>query len=137
MSHDELPSLEIAFPGPVRDEGVAAIIDGRKTALTGLREIYEHAAEPLPQAGQRYRVLDSRGRSATVIELTEVRVVPLREIDDEFARSEGRGYAGVAEWRAAHEELFQSDQMSRFLGYTPVVDGDTIVVAERFRVVPE
>ncbi|WP_445526011.1 ASCH domain-containing protein [Streptomyces cyslabdanicus] len=135
MGHDDLPTLELAFPGPERDRGVAAILDGRKTALTGLLEIYEHAEEAVPQTGQRFSVLDSDGRPAVTIELVDVRVVPMKEIDDDFARAEGRGYSDVAEWRAAHEEFFRSDGVCAFLGRTPVIDEGTLVVAERFRVV--
>ncbi|MCO5973343.1 ASCH domain-containing protein [Actinoallomurus soli] len=135
MAHDDLPTLELAFPGPLRDSGVAAILNGEKTALTGLLEIYEHAGEAVPEAGQRFAVLDSDGRTAVVIELVDVRVVPIKEIDDEYARAEGRGYADAAEWRAAHEEFFRSEGVSEFLGHTPVIDDATLVVAERFRVV--
>ncbi|GAB3965264.1 hypothetical protein GCM10029978_027610 [Actinoallomurus acanthiterrae] len=135
MGNDDLPALELAFPGPERDRGVAAILSGHKTALTGLHELYEHAGEAVPRTGQRYSVLDSDGRPAVTIELVEVRVVPIKEIDDDFARAEGRGYADVAEWRAAHEEFFRSDGVSEFLGRTPVIGDDTLVVAERFRVV--
>ncbi|MER6034023.1 ASCH domain-containing protein [Streptomyces sp. NPDC001835] len=135
MGHDDLPTLEIAFPGPERDRGVEAVLAGRKTALTGLLEIYEHAGEAVPVPGQRFSVLDSDGRPAVTIELVDVRVVPVKEIDEDFARAEGRGYADVAEWRAAHEEFFRSDGVSEYLGHTPVIDDDTLVVAERFRVV--
>lgn len=132
---DDLPALELAFPGPERDRGVAAILDGRKTALTGLLEIYEHAGEAVPRTGGRFSVLDSEGRPAVTIELVEVRVVPIKDIDDAFARAEGRGYADVAEWRTAHEEFFRSEGVSGFLGRTPVIDDETLVVAQRFRVV--
>ncbi len=135
MGHDDLPTLELAFPGPDRDRGVAAILSGQKTALTGLLEMYEHAGEAVPQTGQRFSVLDSEGRSAVTIELVDVRVVPVKDIDDDFARAEGRGYSDVAQWRVAHEKFFQSDGVSEFLGRRPVVDDDTLVVAERFRVV--
>lgn len=135
MGHDELRTLELAFPGPERDRGVAAILSGQKTALTGLLEIYEHAGEAVPQTGQRFSVLDSEGRSAVTIELVDVRVVPVVDIDDDFARAEGRGYSDVAQWRAAHKEFFQSDDVSAFLGRTAAFDDDTLVVAERFRVV--
>ncbi|MFE9424644.1 ASCH domain-containing protein [Kitasatospora sp. NPDC006697] len=133
MDHDDLPTLELAFPGPERDRGVAAIRSGEKTALTGLLEIYQHAGEALPQPGQRFSVLDSDGRPAVTIEVTEVRVVPMAEVDDEFARAEGRGYADAAQWRAAHEAFFRSEGVVEFLGRPPAIDGRTLVVAERFR----
>jgi uncharacterized protein YhfF len=58
MASDDLPVLELAFPGPERDSGVAAILAGEKTALTGLLQIYEHEGEPVPQPGQRFSVLE-------------------------------------------------------------------------------
>jgi uncharacterized protein YhfF len=135
MDSGRLPALELAFPGPERDSGVAAILAGRKTALTGLLQILEHAAEPVPKSGQRFSVLDSAGQPAAVIELTEVRVVPISEVDDEYARAEGRGYADAAEWRRAHEDFFCSEAIAEFLGAAPVIDDGTLVVTERFRLV--
>jgi uncharacterized protein YhfF len=137
MGQDDLPVLELAFPGPERDRGVAAIRRGEKTALTGLVEIYEHAGEAVPEVGQRYSVVDSAGAHAVTIELVEVRVVAMREVGDDFAHAEGRGYADAAAWRVAHQEFFRSEGVSEFLGRTPEIDGDTLVVAERFRVVAE
>jgi uncharacterized protein YhfF len=135
MTADDLPVLELAFPGPLRDSGVAAILTGEKTALTGLLQIHEQAGETVPRAGQRFSVIDSAGRPAAVIELTEVRVVPISTIDDEYARAEGRGYADAAEWRRAHEDFFRSDGVAQFLGAVPVIDDDTLVVTERFRLI--
>jgi uncharacterized protein YhfF len=132
MTSGDLPALELAFPGPERDSGVAAILRREKTALTGLLQILEHAGEAVPQAGQRFSVLDSAGRPAAVIELTEVRVVPISAVDDDYARAEGRGYADAAEWRTAHEKFFRSEGIAAFLGEIPLIDDSTLVVTERF-----
>jgi uncharacterized protein YhfF len=137
VSRDELPTIELGFPGPERDGGVAAILSGHKTALTGLLQILEFEDEPVPVPGQRYSVLDSNGTSAAIIELTEVQVVPICAVDDEYAEAEGRGYANAIEWRKAHEEFFQSDGVRAYLGTTPNVGDDTPVVTERFRLVVE
>ncbi|KAB2365396.1 ASCH domain-containing protein [Actinomadura montaniterrae] len=130
---DDLPPLELAFPGPERDRGVAAVLTGEKTAFTGLLEIHEKAGEPVPAPGDRFAVLDSGGRPAAAIELTEVRVVPITEIDDAYARAEGRGYVGAAEWRADHERFFRSEGVAEFLGRRPEITDGTLVVAQRFR----
>ena len=50
---DQPEPLELGFPGPQRDRGVAAIRDGSKTAFTGLLEIIERAGEAVPEPGQR------------------------------------------------------------------------------------
>jgi uncharacterized protein YhfF len=132
--HD-LPVLELAFPGPLRDSGVAAILTGAKTSLTGLLQLYERAGESLPRAGDRFCVVDSAGQPAAVIEVTDVRVVPISAIDDDYARAEGRGYADAAEWRAAHEEFFRGEGITEILGAPALIDDSTLLVAERFRLV--
>lgn len=133
----ELPVLELGRPGPERDQGIAAIRSGTKTALTGLLEILQHEGEPVPVPGQQFLLIDSAGKPALVIELTEVAVVPVSEVGDGFAHAEGRGYADAAAWRAAHEELFTSPEVTAYLGFTPVIDDGTLVVTERFRMVSD
>ncbi len=124
---------EFAYPGPLRDRLVAAILDGRKTATTGLLLAYEQEGEPLPVAGERSVVVDSGDRPVAVIEVTEVRVVPLGEVPLAHVRDEGEGHETVAEWRAAHEEFWLGEESQAALGAF-TVDDTTAVVLERFRV---
>ncbi|MFC7218973.1 ASCH domain-containing protein [Streptomyces polyrhachis] len=137
-THDpaSLPTAEFAFPGPLRDRLVAAILTGAKTATTGLLADYEHEGEPLPQVGHRAVVVDSADRPVAVIEVTAVRVVPLAEVDLAHAVDEGEGHATVAGWRAAHERFWHSEQLRAALGDPGfTVDDTTPVVLERFRLV--
>ena len=133
----ELPEMELGEARAGRDQGIAAIRSGTKTALTGLLEILEHEGEPVPVPGQRVLLIDSAGKPALIIELTEVAVVTVSEVGDGFAHAEGRGYADAAAWRAAHEELFTSPEVTAYLGFTPVFHDGTLVVTEQFRVVGE
>ena len=64
-----------------------------------------------------------------------VEYLPMSEVDDEYAHAEGRGYADAAAWRQAHEEFFTSPGIREFLGATPAIDADTLVVTERFRLI--
>jgi uncharacterized protein YhfF len=57
MSFDKLPVAEFAFPGPLRDQLVAAILAGDKTTTSGLAAGYEEAGDPLPQPGLRQEIL--------------------------------------------------------------------------------
>ncbi|WP_411141770.1 ASCH domain-containing protein [Streptomyces sp. x-80] len=133
---ESLPKAEFAFPGPLRDRLVAAVLDGSKTATTGLLAEYEHAGEPLPSVGARSTVVDSDDRPVAVIEVTEARVVPLREVDIAHAVDEGEGCTTVDGWRADHEEFWHSEEMRRALGDPRfTVHDTTAVVLERFRVV--
>lgn len=134
---DDLPPYELAFPGPLRDKLVAAVLSGAKTSTSGLFREYEAEGEALPQAGERFALLDSEERRIAVVEVTDVRVLPLAEVDLRHALDEGEGYESVAQWRAAHEKFWKSEKLREFLKDPEfVVDDDTLVVAERFRVLP-
>jgi uncharacterized protein YhfF len=131
---EDLPVAEFAFPGPLRDQLVAAILDGRKTTTSGLVADYEHEKEPLPHPGLRQAVIDSAGQRVAVIEITAVRVLRLADVDLAHAVGEGEGYATVAEWRAGHERFWHSAELRESLGDPGfTVDDDTLVVAETFR----
>ncbi|MFH8973235.1 ASCH domain-containing protein [Streptomyces sp. NPDC017890] len=131
-----LPRAEFAFPGPLRDQLVAAILDGSKTSTTGLVVDYEHEGDPLPEVGSREVVVDSQDRPVAVIEVTGVRVVPLGQVDLAHAVDEGEGYTSVAEWRAGHERFWHGEEMRAALndpGFS--VDDTTPAVLQRFRLV--
>ncbi|WP_274556425.1 ASCH domain-containing protein [Streptomyces spiramyceticus] len=134
--HSSLPPCLLAFPGPLRDRLVAAVLSGEKVSTTGLLAEYEAEKEELPPVGERSLVIDSDGRGVAVIELTEVRVLALGDVDLQHALDEGEGYDSVAAWRAGHERFWHSEEMREALGDPGFVVNDaTMVVAERFRVV--
>lgn len=134
MPPEDLPVVEFAFPGPLRDQLVAAILAGDKTTTTGLVADYEHEGEPLPWAGLRQAVIDSAGNRVAVIETTAVQVIRLADVDLAHAVGEGEGYASVAEWRAGHEQFWHSAEYRAALGDPGfTVDDDTLVVAVAFR----
>ncbi|MFD3944000.1 ASCH domain-containing protein [Streptomyces sp. NPDC058579] len=131
-----LKPFELAFPGPLRDTLVAAVLSGDKTSTTGLVVEYEAAGEELPRVGERWALVDSAERPVAVVETTEVRVLPVGEIDLRFAIDEGEGYTTVAEWRTAHNGFWHGAAMREFLGDPEFTVTDaTMAVAERFRVV--
>lgn len=132
----DLPRAHFAFPGPLRDRLVAAVLAGSKTSTTGLLVEYELEREPLPQVGDRSVLIDSHDRPLAVLEVTSLRVAALAEVDLAHARDEGEGHQTVAQWRDAHERFWHSSQMRAALGDPdPTVDDATRVVLERFRVV--
>ncbi|QHY94657.1 ASCH domain protein [Streptomyces sp. S4.7] len=133
---EPLPPFLLAFPGPLRDQLVAAVLRGEKVSTTGLLAEYEAEKEELPPVGERSALIDSQGREVAVTELTEVRVLPLGQVDLQHALDEGEGYESVEAWRAGHEAFWHSDEMRDALGDPSfTVHDGTLVVAERFRVV--
>ncbi len=136
MSSEDLPIVEFAFPGPLRDQLVAAIVAGTKTTTTGLVADYENENEPLPRPGLRQAVADSAGNPVAVIETTEVQVLRLGDVDLAHALREGEGYTSLPEWRAGHERFWHSAEMRAALGDPEfTVNDDTLVVTQTFRLV--
>src|SRR5690606_579834 len=133
----DLPVSEYAFPGPLRDQLVGAILSGEKTSTTSLVAGYELEGEPLPAVGDRGIVIDSAGEPVCVEEITEVRIVRLADVDLEHAIAEGEGYTTVAAGRAGHEEFWHSSEFRGEMGDANfTVDDDTRAVLVRFRVLP-
>ncbi|MDT7728680.1 MAG: hypothetical protein QOI21_5256 [Actinomycetota bacterium] len=129
-----METVEFAFPGPLRDALVASILRGDKTSTSALAVHYD--GEELPRVGERLSVVDSAERGVAVIEVTEVRLLPLSEVDVEHAIAEGEDYSTVAGWRAEHEKFWHSPEVREELGDPEfTVTDDSIVVAWRFRLV--
>jgi len=138
MDAGRLSVGEFAFPGPLRDQLVAAILDGAKTTTTGLLDDYERDGEPLPRPGDREVVVDSAGAPVALIEIVAVRVIRVADIDLRHALGEGEGYASVADWRAGHEAFWHSAEMREYVGDPAfTVNDDTLAVATEFRVVAD
>jgi uncharacterized protein YhfF len=136
MSVPELPLAEFAFPGPLRDRLVAAVLSGEKVATAGLLEEYRREGIATAEPGRRELVVDSAGRGVAVIEIAEVDVKRMGDVDLAFAIDEGEGFSSVEEWHEAHVRFFTSPAMVAALGDPPVeVDENTLVVCSRFRVV--
>lgn len=134
----DLEASEFAFPGPLRDRLVAAILDGTKTSTTSLEVEYLREGEPLPRVGSRQRLLDSAERSVAVIEITDVSTAPLSDIDLDHAIAEGEGFTTVAEWRRGHEAYWHGTEFRGYIGDPAfTVDDATRAVLERFRVIQD
>lgn len=134
MNLDGLPRAEFGFPGPLRDQLVAAILSGAKTSTSALVLGYELANEPLPRVGELAAVVDSEDRRVAAIELTEVRIVRLADVDLQHVLDEGEGDESVARWRAGHETFWHSAEVRAELGDPGfTVNDDTLVLAQRFR----
>lgn len=128
-----LPVMEFAFPGPLRDQLVAAVLSGAKTTTTGLFL----PDEPLAEVGQQLVVVDSDNRVVAVIEMTDVRVVRLADVDLRHAIDEGEGDESVAQWRANHEKFWHSKEVRAEMGADFQVHDDTLVAVQRFRLVTD
>jgi len=130
--------MEFAFPGPLRDELIAAVLRGEKTATAGLLSDFERDGDRIPEPGERQVVVDSWLQPVAILETVEARIIRCGDVDERFARDEGEGFESVADWRAAHERFWHgyADEIRAHLGDPEwQVTDDTLIVAERFRLV--
>ena len=133
----ELPVSEYAFPGPLRDQLVAAILSGEKTSTTSLVVQYELEGEPLPAVGDRAVVIDSNDAPVCIEEITEVREVRVADVDLAHAIAEGEGFTTVAEWRHGHERFWHGEEFRAVMGDPDfTVDDETQAVLVTFRALP-
>jgi uncharacterized protein YhfF len=103
------------------DELLDLVMKGVKTATCSTQD------EPnISAPGERWIVLDGRGRAACVIESTEVTYRRFDEVDAAFAHDEGEGDRSLAHWREAHR---------RYFGRLGKFREDMMLMCERFRLV--
>lgn len=81
------------------------VLSGKKRATASLME-YESDAGDGGIVGGFSIITDFDGNPQCVIQTTEVRFVPFREVDDEFAFDEGEGNQTLEYWRNAHRKFF-------------------------------
>ena len=94
---DDLPVVEYAMPGPLRDKLVVAIAAGEKTTTSSLYEEWRRDHERLPPVGRRELVVDSAGLAVCITETVCVSTCRLADIVLAHAVGEGEGFLTVAE----------------------------------------
>lgn len=133
--YTDLPKAEFMAPGLERDRLVGLILDGTKTATAALLIDYEECGDSLPRVGDRSILVDSNEQGVAVLVTVDVTVTRLADVTDSHALAEGEGDTTPAQWRRTHEAYWNSaEYRSYFADPTFLIDDDTLVVFERFRV---
>lgn len=134
-----MPAGGFGHPGTeLRRELTDLVLSGTKTATAGLEKEWELDGEAVPVPGDREAIIDADGLIVAVIETTECRVLRMADVDDEFARDEGEGFADAAEWRVAHERFWNGyiDSLREQMRDPDwSLTDDTRIVCQRFRLV--
>ncbi|MCI7552125.1 MAG: ASCH domain-containing protein [Actinomycetaceae bacterium] len=111
------------------DELAQLVVDGKKTATSGIVKEYLSEGEPLPVKGDMAIVADGRGIPRALIRNTRVEITPFAEVGDAVALAEGEG--DLEHWREVHEAFFAEHIPSFAQGS----DGEArMVVTEFFEV---
>ena len=129
---DALFSGELLFEekGITGLEQHSLILSGAKTAMFRAVDAYEINMEPLPISGEIYVVLDLNEEPSSIIEVTDVNIIPFCEIPWDLARRDGEN-ENLSEWQEKMRELISDE--ADLCGFT--FTEDTKIVCEIFRVI--
>ncbi len=104
---DGMRVLELAQPGPFRDELVDLVLAGTKQATAGLLSLdYEAENEALDEVGEHQVVVDGEGEAVAVIEITRVEQHPFVEVPWELADAEGEGFTSIEDFRSGYRRYY-------------------------------
>lgn len=127
---------EYAFPGPLRDKLVAAILSGEKTTTASLYEEYQRFGDALPEVGDLEMVIDSEANPVCITRNAQVNIVPLSQVTDVHAVAEGEGFKDSADWRAGHIAFWNSPEFVESMGEPGVqIKDETLVVLVSMEVI--
>ena len=129
--YKHIPIDAFAF-GAVPDELADLVVRKIKTGTSSLHQLYELEDEPIPTVGKVSVVLDGQGLPVTVIELTNVEILPFSQVTEHHAFLEGEGDRSLAYWRQVHLDFFTAEANE----YPDVsFSEESLIVYETFQVI--
>ena len=129
---DAVFSGELVF----EDEGMTGqtqlsmVLSGAKTAMFTPLETIEINMEKVPVAGEVYVVLDTEEEPRCLIELTDVKIIPLNEISWELAQKDGED-ENMQDWQDKMKEFLEEE--ADLCGFE--AKADSKIVCEVFKLV--
>ena len=82
------------------------VLEGKKIATASLPWEYEDKPEDAPIVGGYSVVTDFDGNPKCIVRTSELRVLPFKDVDAEFAFDEGEGDQSLDYWREVHWDYF-------------------------------
>lgn len=105
------------------------VMSGTKTATASLLETNKRQLESAPIDSGYSVVTNFEGEPICVIQTTEIRHTPFKNVDAAFAYDEGEDDRTLESWRQGHWNYFTKEAVQ--FGFS--FDEDSIVCCERFR----
>lgn len=96
----------VAGTGEMADALLSLYLSGRKTAGSGLVKDYTAAGDPLPNIGDFWIVLDSKGVPGCILRTVRVEINMFKDVSPAIALAEGEGDLSLEYWRKAHKAAF-------------------------------
>lgn len=107
------------------------VIDGIKTATCSSYIFYEIENERLPAVDDYSIILNSSNEPVAMIRTIEVKIMPMNEVPEDFAISEGEGDRTYQYWKDTHTRFFTEELGKLGLEFSE----DMMLVCERFELV--
>jgi uncharacterized protein YhfF len=128
----EKPQLVSAWQfGADPDQLAQLVIDGVKTATCSGFILYELENEPLPAVGDYSIILNKEDVPVAMIKTSEVSMMPMNEVPEDFAIAEGEGDRTYRYWKESHERFFNEELSKLGLEFTE----EMVLVCERFELI--
>jgi len=109
---------------------LSLLLSGAKTAMFTPLETIEINMEKMPVTGEVYVVLDSKEEPRCIIELTDVKILPVNEIPWDLARRDGED-ENILDWQNKMENFL--DEEADLCGFEALPDSK--IVCELFKVI--
>ncbi|MBT3984035.1 MAG: ASCH domain-containing protein [Bacteriovoracaceae bacterium] len=129
FSDQQLAALEqwsFGDNAEMADSLLALVLEGKKTATSGLLKEFQEENELTLQPGDRSIIKDSKNQAVCVVETVKTMTMPFSDMSEDLARLEGEGDLSLEYWRNAHIEFF-----SKYCEFDESVE----IVFEIFKVV--
>lgn len=91
----------------ITDELLALYLQGKKSAGSSLMEDFQTAGDPLPEVGNYWIYLDSRGDPRCILRTDRVVTHKFKDVPPEIAMAEGEGDLSLEYWKRVHSELYK------------------------------
>jgi uncharacterized protein YhfF len=116
---------------PTANELADLVLAGTKTATSAALWEIENSGKRLIQPGDLSIVTNWQGEPVCVVETTEVRLLPFKDIDEQFAYDYGEGDRTLDWWKTALWKTYQRI----CAGLNKEASPDMLLVCERFKVI--
>ncbi len=107
------------------------VLEGKKSGTTSLNCLYRLENSALPEIGDHNIILDFNNLPKCIIKITNVEILPFKDVGPIFAASEGEGDLSLTYWRRVHKKFFENE----LLDFKKTFREDMLVVCETFKVV--
>ena len=113
------------------NELVGLVKKGIKKATASLHCLYEIENETIPKVGDYIIITNWNGIAQCVIHITNINIIPFKNVTQVFAAKEGEGDKTLSFWRKVHRKFFTLELKE----YSKKFSEDMLVICEEFEVV--